>query len=867
MEGNMLVIKGLNKTYKTKNLIVHALKDIDLEIGSKGFIVLLGKSGSGKSTLLNILGGLDSFDDGEIVISDHSTMNFKPKEWDAYRNTYVGFVFQEFYLIEEFTVGKNIALALELQAYPKEQITSRVVEILKEVDLESYKDRKPNETSGGQKQRIAIARALVKDPQIILTDEPTGNLDSETGRLILDTLKKLSEEKLVIMVTHDADFAKEYGDRIIELKDGEIISDYLNETSPHSKEELVDTDKKVIKLPKGQRLSSNVINYLNNILLNENEKIYLTLSELPVNEQIAIENKSEFEVDLTKFNNPKQKPFSLKKSSLPSRYALKLALHSLFRKKILLLLMSILFIVSLTFVGFSANLSFYDVGKATSLTFEKLNVNTIPLEKYRKVCYQDDDCHTTQASFTIEDFNSLKEEYKSINFTHSYKMQYPRSINISEFLEIELSNDYYNLVQKITIMDDNKDVFTLRSGRYPQLNEINITDYMGELFLKKDAFPELTTLDELVGQDITYNDINIKIVGIIDTDYEKYDHLKGKHSWRFMEEIINTYGQIFITQDTYEKSFYVSKENLGLIYKTGGVENYIQKESTIVTSKFTENLIGRIPIANDEMVVTLSTLVDYFKLPINIDQNEDIQSYLNQDFTLAQRLYTDNMVKLEETEFKVVGILNDYENTEIPFGLMFTRDQFNRLYHVESKQLIEITAFLGSNDHENTRFITDLDALNIIHNTLYSSDLYSLERTTNDMRNVNYIIGAIFASFASLLIFTIVSSSIHQKQKEIGTLRAIGARGFDVAKIFIFEGLMIAFVSSLFASIITIVLTNLLNNSFTKSFKLDIVLLYVNPISVFIIVLLSLLIVFISTFLPIRRIIKMNPIQAIKTGN
>lgn len=172
----MLTIKDLQKTYRSKKGQTHqALKSINLEIGSKGFVILLGKSGSGKSTLLNILGGLDKFDKGEIIIKDKSTKDFNSNEWDSYRNTYVGFVFQEFYIIDEFTVGKNIALSLELQGYSKDKIDARVEEILEQVDLKGYASRKTNEISGGQKQRIAIARALVKDPQIILADEPTGN--------------------------------------------------------------------------------------------------------------------------------------------------------------------------------------------------------------------------------------------------------------------------------------------------------------------------------------------------------------------------------------------------------------------------------------------------------------------------------------------------------------------------------------------------------------------------------------------------------------------------------------------------------------------------------------------------------------------
>ena len=220
----MLTLKSISKTYKPKKgAPVQALKDISLSFEDSGMVFLLGKSGSGKSTLLNLIGGLDFADRGEIIIDGRSTKDFNQRDYDSYRNTYIGFVFQEYNVLNDFTVGENISLALELQNQKGQK--QKVDDILKEVDLEGYGDRKPNELSGGQKQRVAIARAIVKDPKIIMADEPTGALDSETGKAIFDTLKRLSKDRLVIVVSHDREFAETYGDRIIELADGEVISD------------------------------------------------------------------------------------------------------------------------------------------------------------------------------------------------------------------------------------------------------------------------------------------------------------------------------------------------------------------------------------------------------------------------------------------------------------------------------------------------------------------------------------------------------------------------------------------------------------------------------------------------------------------
>ncbi|MCL2797412.1 MAG: ATP-binding cassette domain-containing protein, partial [Firmicutes bacterium] len=220
----MLSVKNLTKTYKTKDgVLVRALDDVTLDFPDTGMVFLLGKSGSGKSTLLNVAGGLDVPDAGEIIVKGKSSKTFAGSDFDSYRNTYVGFVFQEYNVINEFSVAENIALALQLQGKKNDGVA--VEEILKRVELDGLGKRKPLTLSGGQKQRVAIARALVKEPEIIMADEPTGALDSATGKQVFDTLKRLSADKLVVVVSHDREFAETYGDRIIELSDGRVISD------------------------------------------------------------------------------------------------------------------------------------------------------------------------------------------------------------------------------------------------------------------------------------------------------------------------------------------------------------------------------------------------------------------------------------------------------------------------------------------------------------------------------------------------------------------------------------------------------------------------------------------------------------------
>ena len=219
----MLQLQDVKKTYKTKAGDVHALDGVSLTFPEKGLVFITGKSGCGKTTLLNVIGGLDGIDAGEILIQDKKFSEFSASEYDSYRNTFIGFIFQEYNILPEFTVEKNIKMAMELQGAKADDETFN--KLLADMDIKDLKSRKPSELSGGQRQRVAIARALVKQPRIIMADEPTGALDSNTGVQVLDTLKKLSESRLVIVVSHDREFAEKYADRIIHLEDGRVVQD------------------------------------------------------------------------------------------------------------------------------------------------------------------------------------------------------------------------------------------------------------------------------------------------------------------------------------------------------------------------------------------------------------------------------------------------------------------------------------------------------------------------------------------------------------------------------------------------------------------------------------------------------------------
>ncbi len=229
----MLQIKNISKKYVTGDLVQNALNNVSLNLRENEFVAILGPSGSGKTTLLNIIGGLDRYDSGDLIINGISTKKYKDRDWDSYRNHSIGFVFQSYNLIPHQSVLSNVELALTISGVSKSERRRRAKQALEEVGLGNQFHKKPNQMSGGQMQRVAIARALINDPDILLADEPTGALDSETSIQVMELLKKVAKDRLVVMVTHNPELAESYANRIVRVKDGQIISD----TNPYLPDE------------------------------------------------------------------------------------------------------------------------------------------------------------------------------------------------------------------------------------------------------------------------------------------------------------------------------------------------------------------------------------------------------------------------------------------------------------------------------------------------------------------------------------------------------------------------------------------------------------------------------------------------------
>ena len=541
----MLEVRDLKKVYNPKKgTAVHALDGVSLQFPETGMVFLLGKSGSGKSTLLNVCGGLDSPTSGEVIVKGRSSKDFSQSDFDSYRNTFIGFIFQEYNILNEFTVEDNIALALELQGKPKDK--AAIAALLEEVDLTGYAKRKPNTLSGGQKQRIAIARALVKKPEIIMADEPTGALDSNTGKQVFDTLKKLSKTKLVIVVSHDRDFAEYYGDRIIELKDGLVISDI---SKTHAESETVSDNMSVVGdvlcIKKGTELTEQDFGRIKDFLKKSDTDVVIATDEKSVNtfkNAARITEEGQMEVfretppDSVETRQYTKEESRFIRSKLPLRHAFKIGVSGLKSKPIRLFFTILLCTVAFVLFGMLSTLNFYNSEATFRQTLRDTNLSALRLTKQYSetvIWYQyGEEQHSydtwNSARFSPEEVAQLADKLNSNAFG---AIDFGGSFNLRQ-----VSSVYWqNYIQGFSFIPEEN---TLRNdiiGAYPEkTGEIAISYYFAEMLVACNAYNadgtalELTDVNQLLGETININGRQFKITGILDSGRisSEFDGLK-----------------------------------------------------------------------------------------------------------------------------------------------------------------------------------------------------------------------------------------------------------------------------------------------------------------------------------------------------
>ena len=583
----LLEVVNLTKIYKTKGgQDVHALDGVSLRFPTTGMVFLLGKSGSGKSTLLNVCGGLDTPSGGEIIVKGRSSKSFSQSDFDSYRNTFIGFIFQEYNILNEFTVEDNIALALELQGKSKDK--EAIANLLKQVDLEGLAKRKPSTLSGGQKQRIAIARALIKSPEIIMADEPTGALDSNTGKQVLDTLKRLSETKLVIVVSHDRDFAEQYGDRIIELKDGKVISDVSKTTEINNEiSENVTIAGSTICIKDGANLTDSEFDKIKDFLKSSSNNVVISndSKDVPAFKEIArINDDGEKEIFVETDESLTPKPEYTKedskfiRSKLPLKHAIKIGASSLKTKPFRLFFTIFLCVVAFTMLGLFSTLTFYNEDATFTQTLKDSDLEYVRLRGYYKSHVKSfvngalDWEYDSQnyAPISNDKLSSIKELYGNGVFG---ALQTFSSFNASE----RESLYYHSDISYIAVY--NESIGLTITGNIPSKpDEICISSYTAEAMQALAAYDyngnkiTVDSPEKLIGQRINMLGSNYTVVGIFDSGKipSKYDSLKeGSVDYTF----INDYDS-FLSDGLYKLVFVNEEQILNIASRTNTFDQY-----------------------------------------------------------------------------------------------------------------------------------------------------------------------------------------------------------------------------------------------------------------------------------------------------
>jgi ABC-type lipoprotein export system ATPase subunit len=794
----MIELKQVNKIYKCQKN-VRALKNVSLSFTDTGMVFILGKSGSGKSTLLNLIGGIDECSSGEIFFRGSNICTFNQRQVDYYRNYHIGFVFQEFNLINQLSVEDNISVALEIQNHKRDKVKSKILDSLLEVDMEGFGNRKASNLSGGEKQRISIARALIKKPEIILADEPTGNLDLDSGSKILAVLKKLSKERLIIVVTHDKESAYKYGDRVITLSDGEITSDkYITNKSNN-------TNKYVNKSFDGKTISGT-----------------MTIALL-----------------------------------------FKLIMSFIKVKPLRQLLTFIIFCFALFLINLGLIYYCYDFNKVTMNIFQDSEITQIAVYKTNEQDYD-----VFYNSLSQEEINRIANENSDI----SLKKMISRQITTygffnSIFMPFKVTTDAYSDVlsfSNIILIDNDNKYDILYGSKLMESGDILISDYSAFMIVKYDIFPDTKDMSSLIGKSIFDGQRELRICGIIDTDYELYYNESNSYSELYDNGFsVNQslyYSAIYTTNQTYDEILHTTGNYLHLV--NGNTRN------TLIASPhydFEDMLIGEYPINEDEVVISLSVLELYLGQIIlagDITGNpQEISQYIGHTVNLDLTAY-DQGIK----SFTITGILDDF-NRGNNVHIVFSQEEFEYLdYNNYSDGLL--LGLLIEIDPRITPYNNLIDILvdnDLRHHTIYSSEIYSMDSVVENIVPIIEIFGGILILISLIIMSSHLSYSILVKSKEIGILRSLGVHKLDIIKIYMLQNSVLIVLSYIISILMTMIMLNVQNQEITDSWNLSVGILYIDKTIYLYGIMLILLINVISSIFPTLKLSNLPPLSAIRS--
>lgn len=758
----MLKLENITKIYEGKNFKQIALNDVTLAFRNNEFVSILGPSGSGKTTLLNIIGGLDKYTYGNLIIDEVSTRKYKERDWNNYRSKKVGFIFQSYNLINHQTVLSNVLLSLNIAGKPKKESIKLAKKVLKDVGLENYIKKKPKELSGGQMQRVAIARALVTNPDIILCDEPTGALDSQTSIQIMELIKEISKEKLVIMVTHNVTLANKYSDRVIALNDGVITYD----TSPYEVENYS------LKTIKNKRKTMNKFTSLSlsfNNLLTKKSRTLLTsfagsIGIIGIALVLSLSKGTQKYINKIEKNTFSKYPISIMESYIDYQ--------NMFDKE-------------------KESCKNGSICSINDLTNNVVNDNKI----------------NSMSKFS----NILKQNYENIN-NYTLDINYNYNIDLNIYKDnkmIENSSLYFK-----EFFNNNSPLlkeYTLIYGKLPEkYNEIVIvTDENGKLPL---SLMKTLFLNEDIDLSKT---INISFEKIIDSKFK----LVSETSYYIYEN--DTWQYIKNNQDKINDIL-----NKSINLKITGILK-LNKDAVISESGFIGYSKKLINYLNDE--------VNSSNIKKSILENKDINPLTNNlyDENMTYEMLLDSISINDKNPIKIDIYPKDYKSKEKIEGII-------KKYNEEN-----------SNDK-----VYYTDYLKVFLNSI-----------TSLIKMITYVLTAFIGVsliVSSIMISIITYISVLERTKEIGILRALGARAKDITRVFNAETMLIGLCSGILGLVIAYLLTFPANRIIENLSGLASVA-KLNPVHALILLLISVSLTVLSGFIPAKMASKKDPVIALRT--
>ena len=822
----MLELRDIKKTYSTGYGEVHALKGINLKFRESEFVSILGESGCGKTTLLNIIGGLDRYTSGDLIINGKSTKDFKDRDWDAYRNYSIGFIFQSYNLIGHQSVLSNVELALTISGVSKKERRKRAIEALKEVGLGDKIHYKPNQLSGGQMQRVAIARALINNPDIILADEPTGALDSKTSEQVMEILKNISKDKLIIMVTHNGNLAEKYSNRIIKILDGKITDD----SNPVTDEEVKSSKNRENKFRKTSMKFFTALQLSFNNLLTKKGRTILTsfagsIGIIGIALILAISTGVKDYIDKIEKDTLSSYPITIEASTVDMGTMME----------------------SMMGAG-SKERQKTEEGKIYSVNIMNDIINTLS---------------TKVKNNNLQELKKYIEETDNPIKSNSTAIQYGYNLDLN--LYKENTTDGIVQVNPSTVIDS----IGASSLMKAEKEESNLMPGMSSMSMlsRVDVWTEMLDNQELLKTQYDlikgnwpekYNEV----VLIVNEDGEISDYalyalgIKDQSDLNGILEKVQNGEEV----EKVEEDSYTYDELVGLKYKLILNSDYYEKENGIWVNKSNNEEYMKQKIANAEEIKVVGIIKQNDQtvatsMSGGIGYLKDLKEYVIKKCNEAE------IVK-EQKENKNINVFTGLEFPDNKTNKAFDTSQLSteqkmQMAQMDSAQIAELMKAYTENANatyeDNLKKIGAIDLDSPASISIYPKDFESKENISKAIEDYNQkqkdegkdeneitysdVVGVMISSVSQIVdiisyvliafvaISLIVSSimigiityiSVLERTKEIGILRAIGVSKRDVSRIFNAETLIIGLIAGLIGIGITMLLTIPINSIIYK---------------------------------------------------